>query len=116
MQATEAVEGDVAENLALLLPHLDDVSARPEWLSQIADWKARLPLNFDRGTSDGLIQPQLVIEKLSDLTAHMKDRTIITTGVISDQWTHSSLNLTSSRSANTRCGLLSISGGDIRAQ
>ncbi|KAG7005832.1 acetolactate synthase catalytic subunit [Physcia stellaris] len=88
VQATEAVEGDVAENLALLLPHLDHVPARPEWLSQIADWKARLPFNFDRGTSNGLIKPQLVIQKLSDLTANMKDRTIITTGVGQHQmWT-----------------------------
>ena len=81
MQATEAVEGDVAENLALLLPHLHQVASRPEWLSQIADWKARLPFNYDRGTPDGFIKPQLVIEQLSNLTAHMKDRTIITTGV-----------------------------------
>ncbi|CAF9938523.1 MAG: Acetolactate synthase, mitochondrial, partial [Heterodermia speciosa] len=88
VQATEAVEGDVAENLALLLPHLKPVSARPEWLSQIADWKARLPFNYDRGTPDGLIKPQFVIETLSNLTAHMKDRTIITTGVGQHQmWT-----------------------------
>ena len=65
----------------MLLPHVNPVSDRPEWLGQIADWKSRLPFSYDRGTSDGLIKPQLVIEKLSNLTAHMKDRTIITTGV-----------------------------------
>jgi acetolactate synthase-1/2/3 large subunit len=31
VQATEAVEGDVATNLATLLPHLNAVSSRPEW-------------------------------------------------------------------------------------
>ncbi|KAL9099763.1 MAG: hypothetical protein Q9163_004781 [Psora crenata] len=81
VQATEAVEGDVATNLALLLPHLTPVSARPEWLGQIADWKARLPFSYDKGTPDGLIKPQSVIEKLSELTAGISDRTIITTGV-----------------------------------
>ena len=65
----------------MLLPHVKPVSSRPEWLGQIADWKARLPFAYDRGTSDGLIKPQLVIEKLSNLTAEVKGRTIITTGV-----------------------------------
>lgn len=83
VQATEAVEGDVAENIELLLPHINETpeSARPGWFAQIADWKKRLPFNYEKETSDGLIKPQTVIEKLSNLTAHMKDKTIITTGV-----------------------------------
>ena len=113
VQATEAVEGDVAENLALLLPHVEKVSARPEWLSQIADWKARLPFSYDRGTPDGLIKPQLVIETLSNLTAHMKDRTIITTGVITILLTLPLMVLTNLRSDNIKCGPPSISDGDI---
>lgn len=88
VQATEAVEGDVAANLALLLPQLKSVSERPDWLPQIAGWKASLPFNYDKGTPDGLIKPQTVIQKLSDLTAHMKDKTIIATGVGQHQmWT-----------------------------
>ena len=71
----------MSANLALLLPQLNKVSSRPEWHGQIKDWKTRLPFSFDRGTPDGLIKPQNVIEKLSDLTAHIKDRTIIATGV-----------------------------------
>ena len=82
VQATEAVEGDVSENLALLVPQVKSVSERPEWFQQINDWKKRFPLSdFERGTPDGLIKPQEVIEKLSDLTSHMKDKTIIATGV-----------------------------------
>lgn len=81
VQATEAVEGDVAENIALLIPHLKTTPSRPEWFSQIADWKARLPFNYEKGTPDGLIKPQTVIEQLSNLTADMKEKTIITTGV-----------------------------------
>lgn len=82
VQATEAVEGDVTTNLAQLLPKIKPVSDRPEWFTQINDWKKRFPLSdFERGTPDGLIKPQELIEKLSELTSHMKDKTIIATGV-----------------------------------
>ncbi|KAL8657199.1 MAG: hypothetical protein Q9226_002158 [Calogaya cf. arnoldii] len=88
VQATEAVEGDVATNLATLLPFIKEKSTRPEWFSQINDWKKRLPFAYEKESSDGLIKPQSVIEKLSDLTAHIKHRTIITTGVGQHQmWT-----------------------------
>ncbi|KAJ5648238.1 Thiamine pyrophosphate enzymeC-terminal TPP-binding [Penicillium lividum] len=89
VQATEAVEGDCADNLRLLLPHVKPVTERPEWFEQINDWKARFPLSlYERQEADGPIKPQAVIEKLSDLTAHMKEKTIITTGVGQHQmWT-----------------------------
>lgn len=88
VQATEAVEGDVATNLATLLPFIREKTTRPEWFSQINDWKERLPFAYEKETPDGLIKPQSVIEKLSDLTADIKDRTIITTGVGQHQmWT-----------------------------
>ena len=35
VQATEAVEGDVATNLALVLPHVQEIPSRPEWFRQI---------------------------------------------------------------------------------
>ena len=81
VQATEAVEGDVAANLELLLPHVHSKTERSEWFSQIQDWKSRLPFNYEKETPDGLIKPQTVIEKLSKLTENIKDRTYITTGV-----------------------------------
>ena len=82
VQANEAVEGDCAENIRHLLPLVEPVSERPEWFAQINDWKTRFPLSlYEKQTPDGPIKPQALIEKLSDLTAHMKDRTIITTGV-----------------------------------
>lgn len=88
VQATEAVEGDVAANLAILLPFVNEKASRPEWFSQINDWKKRLPFAYEKETPDGLIKPQSVIEKLSNLTQDMKDRTIITTGVGQHQmWT-----------------------------
>ncbi|KAL8844446.1 MAG: hypothetical protein Q9176_001356 [Flavoplaca citrina] len=88
VQATEAVEGDVATNLANLIPFVQEKTSRPEWFSQINDWKKRLPFDYEKDTLDGLIKPQSVIAKLSDLTANIKDRTIITTGVGQHQmWT-----------------------------
>lgn len=88
VQATEAVEGDVAANLALLLPHVRQRAFRHEWFGQINDWKARFPFNYEKETANGLIKPQTVIEKLSILTQDIKDRTIITTGVGQHQmWT-----------------------------
>ncbi|KAJ6096168.1 hypothetical protein N7486_006914 [Penicillium sp. IBT 16267x] len=89
VQATEAVEGDCADNLRLLLPHVKAVADRPEWFEQINDWKARFPLSlYERQEVGGPIKPQTVIETLSELTAHMKEKTIITTGVGQHQmWT-----------------------------
>ncbi|OJJ61079.1 hypothetical protein ASPSYDRAFT_147153 [Aspergillus sydowii CBS 593.65] len=82
VQANEAVEGDCAENIRHLLPLVQAVPERPEWFAQINDWKSRFPLSlYEKQTPEGAIKPQALIEKLSDLTAHMKDRTIITTGV-----------------------------------
>lgn len=71
VQTTEAVERDV--------PLVNEKASRPEWFSQINDWKKRLPFAYEKETPDGLIKPQSVIEKLSNLTP--KERTIITTGV-----------------------------------
>ena len=88
VQANEAVEGDVAANLALLLPQINAVDSRPEWFAQISDWKKRFPFAYEKETPDGLIKPQSVIEKLSNMTAHRKDSTVITTGVGQHQmWT-----------------------------
>ncbi|KAJ5989128.1 Acetolactate synthase catalytic subunit [Penicillium waksmanii] len=78
VEATEAVEGDCADNLRLLLPQVNAVPERTEWFEQINDWKARFP---PISSADGPIKPQAVIETLSNLTADIKEKTIITTGV-----------------------------------
>lgn len=80
VQATEAVEGDVAENLGILLPLIEPISSRPAWFSAIDDWKRRFPWAYDE-ESNGIIKPQAVIEALSRLTAASKVDTVITTGV-----------------------------------
>ena len=81
IQATEAVEGDVVANLEKLMPQLDIKKDRPEWFGQINAWKKQFPWAYEKETPEGLIKPQTVVATLSDLTDHMKDKTIITTGV-----------------------------------
>jgi acetolactate synthase I/II/III large subunit len=89
VQATEAIEGDVTTNLQFLVPRVNAVDSRPVWFDQIADWKERFPLsNYEKETPEGLIKPQQLIQKLSDLTANRKHETIIATGVGQHQmWT-----------------------------
>ena len=84
VQANEAAEGDVAANLALLLPQLETRTAgdRKEWFGQIAAWKERFPWAYEKEDGpDAMIKPQTIISVLSDLTAHKKEDTIIATGV-----------------------------------
>ena len=84
VQANEAAEGDVAANLALLLPQLETRTPgdRKEWFGQIAAWKERFPWAYEKEDGpDAMIKPQTIISMLSDLTAHKKEDTIIATGV-----------------------------------
>lgn len=122
VQATEAVEGDVAANLALLLPHIEMKISRPEWFSQITDWKQRFPLGlYERETEDGLIKPQTVVEKLSIMTQDMKDQTIITTGVGQHQmwaaqhfrWRHPRTMITSGGLGTMGYGLPAAIGAKV---
>lgn len=89
VQATEAVEGDVAANLRRLLPLVEarSMADRADWFGQIADWKRRWPLShYER--EGAMVKPQTVIEELSRLTADRKHETLISTGVGQHQmWT-----------------------------
>lgn len=91
VQATEAVEGDLIDNLAILNPQVEkrSMSDRKEWFDQINFWKEKFPLNsYEKAERSGLIKPQTLIEELSNLTADRKHETIITTGVGQHQmWT-----------------------------
>ncbi|KAK4191932.1 putative acetolactate synthase catalytic subunit mitochondrial precursor [Podospora australis] len=91
VQATEAVEGDVGKNLELLIPQVEakSMADRKAWFDQINEWKAKWPLSaYERAAREGLIKPQTLIEELSNLTAHRKETTYISTGVGQHQmWT-----------------------------
>ncbi|KAL7912622.1 acetolactate synthase [Trichoderma velutinum] len=84
VQATEAVEGDVATNMKLLIPQVQakTMAERKEWFDQINGWKQKYPLShYQRAERTGLIKPQTVMEEISNLTADRKDKTYIATGV-----------------------------------
>lgn len=79
VQATEAIEGDVTENLTKLLPLIES-SERKEWFTKIGDWKSRFPFYHEQDPN-GILLPQTVIQELDKQTADIKDKVIITTGV-----------------------------------
>ncbi|KAL6244434.1 hypothetical protein RBB50_008676 [Rhinocladiella similis] len=87
IKVTESVHGDCATRLAQLCPLVAPVAARPEWLSQISEWKRTYPLSaykkIPTSPRPNLIRTQEVIERLSDITdaKGYKERTLIATGV-----------------------------------
>ncbi|PSN66843.1 acetolactate synthase [Corynespora cassiicola Philippines] len=121
VQATEAVEGDVVANLGHLIPLVNAVPERPEWFSQINSWKKRFPWAYEREGENGLIKPQTVIEKLSNLTADRKQETIITTGVGQHQmwaaqhyrWRHPRTMITSGGLGTMGYGLPAAIGAKV---
>eukprot|EP00127_Corallochytrium_limacisporum_P003752 Clim_evm84s152 gene=Clim_evmTU84s152 len=78
--ATEYVLGDVYDNLKHLRPLLKH-QERKQWMDKINEWKTRHPFSYGPAMEKGAVQPQRVIEELARQTAHMVDKTIITTGV-----------------------------------
>jgi acetolactate synthase I/II/III large subunit len=109
VQATEAVEGDVGENLVTLIPHVQEKSMadRKAWFDQINAWKAKWPLSdFERSERAGLIKPQALIEELSKLTSELPQDTVISTGVGQHQmWTAQHFRWRHPRSMITSGGL-----------
>jgi len=86
VKPTEALLGDVGENLSQVLP-LINFEKRSEWHSQISDWKTKNPFNYKEDEillkSKGMknILPQKVIEELYRQTQHLGENLVITTGV-----------------------------------
>jgi len=82
-------------------------SRYPDWLAQIAQWKADFPLSY-KDTPD-VIQPQYVIELLHELTG---GNAIITTGVGQHQmWAGQYYRFNSPRTFITSAGLGSMGFG-----
>ncbi|KAK7414793.1 Acetolactate synthase, mitochondrial [Neonectria punicea] len=109
VQATEAIEGDVASNLKHLIPYVDtrSMDSRKEWFGKINEWKEKWPLShYERGDGTGLIKPQTLIEELSKLVADRKTETYISTGVGQHQmWTAQHFRWRHPRSMITSGGL-----------
>lgn len=124
VQATEAVEGDVATNLRHILPQIQPraMSDRGEWFGKIGEWKRRWPLShYERAGPGGLIKPQTLVEELSNLTADRKDTTYISTGVGQHQmwaaqhfrWRHPRTMITSGGLGTMGYGLPAAIGAKV---
>lgn len=83
VEATEAVEGDVAQNLGKLLPLITEVKERPEWLGKVKHWKEKYALDFERDVpgSGERVKPQTVLTTLCKITEDKKEKVLLTTGV-----------------------------------
>ncbi|KAL6613384.1 acetolactate synthase [Neocallimastix californiae] len=81
VQVTEAVEGDVTENIIRMLPLIQS-HPHKQWNNQIQKWKKKYAFTYDRAIQNQeIIKPQHVIEELNRLTERIKRNIIITTGV-----------------------------------
>lgn len=67
------VVGDAGEILTELLGHVEHRD-RTEWTKQVADWKEKHPLSYDRSAEN--VKPQYVVEELCQQTKG--DATIVT--------------------------------------
>ncbi|KAL2211124.1 acetolactate synthase [Sarocladium strictum] len=121
--ATEAVIGDCTENLAQLTPLTQRCEDRPEWWAQINAWKKAFPLSAYKLVKQPVarIRPQDVIAKLSDMTAGIKDKVLMTTGVGQHQmwaaqhfrWRHPRTMLTSGGLGTMGYGLPAAIGAKL---
>lgn len=82
VQVTEAIEGDVTENLRTILPKLQSTN-HSDWFSQINQWKNKYPFTYGSKTLGihGVLKPQHVIAEFNRQTESIKDQVLITTGV-----------------------------------
>ncbi|KAG7833215.1 hypothetical protein KL919_003908 [Ogataea angusta] len=81
VEATEAIEGDVTENLELFNQLVHPVASRPEWFDQIRAWKEKYPYAYQTETPGSKIKPQTLMREISR-QAHATGRDIVvTTGV-----------------------------------
>ncbi|KAJ1819784.1 Acetolactate synthase, mitochondrial [Coemansia sp. RSA 2675] len=88
VNADVAVEGDVGENIAALLPHVEH-RERGLWFDKISTWKAKYPFSYTAEADPSRdLKPQSVIVELNRQLENEKHNTILTTGVGQHQmWT-----------------------------
>jgi acetolactate synthase-1/2/3 large subunit len=119
VRATEPVYGDVAENMARLLPHIKP-SKRTGWFDQIAHWKKEYPFHYSPA-GPGEIRPQAVIEELYEQMKHRSEDLVVTTGVGQHQmwaaqyirWRHPRSMITSGGAGTMGYGVPSAIGAKV---
>lgn len=106
VQATEAIEGDVTENLAIFNDLVKPVSERPEWFAQINEWKEKYPYSYQLETEGSKIKPQTLMQEISKQANETGRPVIVTTGVGQHQmWAAQHFTWTKPRSFITSGGL-----------
>lgn len=106
VEATEAIEGDVTQNLELFNDLVEPVESRPEWFSQIREWKNKYPYAYELEVPGGPIKPQTVIREINDQARVTGRDIIIATGVGQHQmWTAQYVTWTKPHSFVTSGGL-----------
>lgn len=106
VEATEAVEGDVTENLKKFLPLVNAVADRPEWIKSVNEWKEKYPYSYQLETPGSKIKPQSLIKEINKQVQTYGKEVIITTGVGQHQmWAAQHFTWTRPRSMITSGGL-----------
>lgn len=84
IDATEMIPGDLVSNLRRFTSLVNQVpvrGGREAWLAQITQWKNQYPWAYEKEGDSGVVKPQSVISVLDELTAPVKEKTVIATGV-----------------------------------
>lgn len=106
VEATEAVEGDLAVNLAKFIPLVTSVKERPEWMGQVQKWKEMYPYAYMEETPGSKIKPQTLIKEISKQSSTYGKEVIVTTGVGQHQmWAAQHFTWTKPRTMITSGGL-----------
>lgn len=106
VEATEAIEGDVARNLASFIPLVEEVEARPEWMAKIKEWKEQYPYAYMKETPGLKIKPQTLIREIAEQSQKYGKEVIVTTGVGQHQmWAAQHFTWTRPRTFITSGGL-----------
>lgn len=106
VEATEAVEGDVTNNLSKFIPLVDAVKERPEWMGEVQTWKEKYPYAYQLETPGSLIKPQTLIREISKQSSTYGKDVYVTTGVGQHQmWAAQHFTWTKPRTMITSGGL-----------
>lgn len=106
VEATEAIEGDVTENLELFNKLAPQMESRPEWFRLIDEWKEKYPYSYQMETPGSLIKPQTLLKTISAEAHKTGKEVIVTTGVGQHQmWAAQHFTWTKPRTFITSGGL-----------
>nr|GAT55225.1 acetolactate synthase [Mycena chlorophos] len=122
IDATIPVLGDVVENMAALVPHIQ-AAPREAWFADLAGWKKEYPFTYVPSQAGERMKPQEVVEELDTQCKARKAEVVIATGVGQHQmwaaqhyrWTHPQTLVTSGGLGTMGFGLPAAIGAKVAA-